>query len=176
MATTTESTGRAPAKYYAGIGARSTPDSIQTLMRRLAMRLGREGWTLRSGGAEGADTAFELGASSVHAPVDIYRPSPTIPAWAYQTVDRYHPRPDRLSNYVRRLHARNAMILEGFSRQNLVRFILCWTPGAKITGGTGQALRIALDYGIPVRNLANPRIHASALAWLDTEITHEHED
>ena len=32
---------------------------------------------------------------------------------------------------------------------------MCWTPNAAISGGTGQALRIARAHSIPVYNLAN---------------------
>ncbi len=49
---------------YAGIGSRDTPASILDLMTRIARRLSaREPWgyTLLSGGAAGADSAFERG-------------------------------------------------------------------------------------------------------------------
>jgi len=36
--------------------------------------------------------------------------------------------------------------------------ILCWTKGGQIVGGTGQALRIAQDKGIPVINLGDPKL------------------
>jgi predicted Rossmann fold nucleotide-binding protein DprA/Smf involved in DNA uptake len=49
--------------YYAGIGARSTPPQILSVMTRLASKLEGMGYTLRSGGAAGADTAFERGVS-----------------------------------------------------------------------------------------------------------------
>jgi hypothetical protein len=35
-------------KPYAGIGSRSTPNDILELMKEIAFRLAREGWTLRS--------------------------------------------------------------------------------------------------------------------------------
>ena len=35
-----------------------------------------------------------------------------------------------------------------------VNAIVCWTKDAKTVGGTGQALRIAEDYGLPVINMA----------------------
>ncbi len=54
---------RAPDGYaaYAGIGSRETPENIQDLMTAAAKRLEARGFTLRSGFAGGADTAFELG-------------------------------------------------------------------------------------------------------------------
>lgn len=48
-------------KYYTGVGSRETPNNIILLMQALAYRLSSDGWTLRSGAATGADSAFELG-------------------------------------------------------------------------------------------------------------------
>ncbi len=48
--------------HYTGIGSRSTPEAIQKIMTELAYELGKSGWTLRSGCAPGADSAFEFGA------------------------------------------------------------------------------------------------------------------
>lgn len=48
-------------KWYTGVGSRETPQDIQDLMARLAYKLASEGYGLRSGGAEGADQAFERG-------------------------------------------------------------------------------------------------------------------
>jgi cell division GTPase FtsZ len=56
---------------------------------------------------------------------------------------------------VRKLHARNAMIVLGKNLDDPVDFIICWTPGGTGSGGTGQALRIARAYGIPVYDLGD---------------------
>ena len=45
-------------KPYTGIGSRETPNDILTLMSKLATTLERQGYVLRSGGADGADKAF----------------------------------------------------------------------------------------------------------------------
>ena len=140
-------------KLYAGIGSRETPEPILALMQRCAKALSAEGYTLRSGGAKGADLAFSSGANPRMR--IIYTPKDSIPSWAFVTVDKFHPASDRLSYYARRLHARNAMILLGADGRTPVQFILCWTPQARVTGGTGQALRIAQVHGIPVFNFAN---------------------
>lgn len=47
--------------YYTGVGSRETPPEIMDLMRAVAKKFASRGWVLRSGGAEGADTAFENG-------------------------------------------------------------------------------------------------------------------
>jgi len=48
-------------KYYTGVGSRETPQHILDLMKKTGRALASQGWTLRSGGAKGADNAFELG-------------------------------------------------------------------------------------------------------------------
>lgn len=48
-------------KTYTGVGSRETPEEIMQLMERIAYKLAKDGYTLRSGGAEGADTAFYQG-------------------------------------------------------------------------------------------------------------------
>lgn len=49
-------------KYYTGIGSRSTPGLVLAIMSDIARYLGEQGYVLRSGAADGADTAFENGA------------------------------------------------------------------------------------------------------------------
>lgn len=141
-------TGR---RYFAGIGSRETPSDVLERMIRLGYQLTKVGFTLRSGGASGADTAFATDAISS----EIFTKDSDIPQWAFDTVDKYHPAPEKLSYTTRRLHARNAMILLGDDGRTPVEFIVCWTPGGLIKGGTGQALRIAKDLGIKVYNLYN---------------------
>jgi hypothetical protein len=42
--------------------------------------------------------------------------------------------------------------------------VVCWTVDGKASGGTGQAMRIAKDYAIPIVNL----YHQNQLdEWLD---------
>jgi len=60
--------------YYAGIGARATPPGMLDLMSRIANKLEGMGYILRSGGAAGADTAFERGVINA-ANRQIYLPS-----------------------------------------------------------------------------------------------------
>lgn len=48
-------------KYYTGVGSRETPAEIIKLMESVGYALASQGWTLRSGGAVGADQAFERG-------------------------------------------------------------------------------------------------------------------
>lgn len=142
-------------KLYAGIGSRFTPANILQDMTTIAVLMAREGWTLRSGAAIGADTAFERGAG----PKEIFTAQTDIPEWAFEQAERFHPAWHRCSDYAKRLHARNSLILSGLDGTHVVDRIICWTAGGAITGGTGQALRIAKHLRIPVLNLATRHFH-----------------
>ena len=60
-------------KYYAGIGSRETPKEICNKMTEIASLLENQDFVLRSGGAQGADHAFEIGISD-QLMMDIYLP------------------------------------------------------------------------------------------------------
>lgn len=142
---------------YAGIGSRKTPQNILFQMTEVAEQLERCGWTLRSGGAKGADTAFEEGSNKK----EIFLATDEIPDLAFEIAAIYHPTWGGLKPYVKKLHARNAQQILGKNLDCEVKFVVCWTPdGAekqttKDTGGTGQAIRVANAHNIPVFNLAN---------------------
>lgn len=63
-------------KFWTGVGSRETPRDILDLMEDIAFKLSQDKWILRSGGAEGADTAFEIGALNSFTEVvpEIYIP------------------------------------------------------------------------------------------------------
>lgn len=134
--------------FYSGIGSRETPAEVLEQMTAFAQLLDRNGYILRSGGAEGADTAFAAGTERKH----IYRPQHASEK-ALQIAEQYHPNWKACNAYARRLHARNVLIVLGPTFEVPSKFIICWTRNGKAVGGTGQALRIAEAYGIPVINL-----------------------
>lgn len=136
-------------RLYAGIGSRQTPPDICAHMTTFAARLAAAGYALRSGGARGADQAFEAGAGGAK---EIYRPADATEA-AVALAARYHPAWDRCDMPARRLHARNGMIILGADLASPVSVVLCWTADGQASGGTGQGLRIAADHGIPIFNL-----------------------
>jgi len=136
-------------KYYAGIGSRQTPDNILSDMKSIATDLDGIGYTLRSGGAKGADSAFEEGATDP----DIFKVYDCTGEALDMAAD-YHPAWERCNSFVRKLHGRNCMIILGENLDDPVEFIVCWTVDGQITGGTGQALRMAQKLGIKVHNLA----------------------
>jgi hypothetical protein len=146
-------------KTYAGIGSRATPPDVCHAFVFAASNLAKQGWTLRTGGAEGADTAFLEGAWAAGSRPELYLPWTGFnghehglypPAEAFTEAAKYHPVWDDLSLPARRLHARNVCIVLGPDLSSPVSFVVCWTPGGRGGGGTGQALRVAKAHSIPV--------------------------
>lgn len=141
-------------KYYAGIGSRETPFKCCEKMSEIATYLEKRGWILRSGGAQGADQAFESGLVS-GSNGEIFYPNDPTPMWTDVFTDHFHPAPDRLKEFPRKLMNRNAMQILGVDGNTPVKMVICWTKDGKASGGTGQAIRIAEYFGIPVFNLKN---------------------
>ena len=152
-------------KIYAGIGSRKTPGNILEAMTDIASRLERAGWILRSGGADGADLAFEAGVSD---PMDkeVYLPWRGFNkrqdwescTWNYteeheRIAAEHHPKWMFLRHGVRRLHTRNVAQVLGADCGTPADAVVCWTSDGEDSGGTGQAIRIARAHGIPVFNL-----------------------
>ena len=61
-------------RIYTGVGSRETPVPILTVITTLAKVLAQRGWVLRSGGAHGADSAFETGCDQAGGRKEIYLP------------------------------------------------------------------------------------------------------
>lgn len=59
---------------YAGIGSRKTPKEILGLFDYLGRYFAKRRFLLRSGAADGADTAFEDGCDIYSGPKEIYLP------------------------------------------------------------------------------------------------------
>jgi hypothetical protein len=163
---------------YAGIGSRSTPTHIQSIMRHIGSHLASQGWTLRSGGANGADTAFEVGADDqstvmgILPRTEIYlpwagfnnNPSPLYPRNIPFSDEEiaismgHHPAWDKCSPSARIMHQRNLRQMIGHQSVcgdtvQVSKFVVCWTEGGKMIGGTSQALRLAKALQVPVINL-----------------------
>lgn len=159
---------------YAGIGSRETPIAIAQQMGNFAVTLALKGWTLRSGGGkrpakasddtDSADLAFERGCDIVKGRKVIR--TTTHGEAALEHASRYHPNWQACDEYAQGLHARNSLVMCGDLLDDPVRFVVCYTEGGKVKGGTGQALRIAQVLSIPVYNLAFAE-HIEALReWL----------
>lgn len=152
-------------KRYAGIGARVTPDYILHNMQMIAQCLAARGWTLSSGGARGADRAFEAGAKAK----EIYHKSDaeTRLDWQHH-ASRYHPKWSKITPDAKLLHARNSAIVLGPNLNDPVQFVVCWTEDGEASGGTGQALRIAADskWNIPIFNLRHDASGSELWQWV----------
>jgi hypothetical protein len=155
-------------KYYAGIGSRETPRDVCMYMTAIAKQLAKLGYICNSGGADGADSAFERGAvinRQIFLPWDGFNGkyssqlnklhgagSYVVPPFNEELVRKYHPKPSALSEFGWKFMSRNSYQVLGSDLKTPVEFVLCWTKDGKASGGTGQALRIAKDYKIPVFN------------------------
>lgn len=160
-----------PSLHYAGIGSRETPDEVQRLMVSVARRLAARGFTLRSGAAKGADSAFEAGAGGkahIFLPWPGFNDSPSEfeqPTELAATIASIvHPRWEQLDEKAKALQARNTHQILGADCRSPVDFVVTWTKDGcqtearrtRDTGGTGQAIALADRWGIPVFNLARP--------------------
>lgn len=140
---------------YAGIGSRRTPHDIQTVMTDAASYLSRLDYVLRSGGAAGADTAFEKGSANSQ----IFTAADATPK-AILCASYHHPAWDMCDNYARKLHGRNSMIILGQNLDEPCKFVMCWcvedSNGPR--GGTGMGIRIARANNIKVLNMYYPEV------------------
>jgi len=147
-------------KIYTGIGSRETPDDILFEMSRIAKFYG---YKLRSGGASGADIAFERGCDEFHGEKEIYIPwckfngssskMFSITLKALEMAEKFHPNWAALSQPAKLIMARNCYQVLGQDLETPTELVICWTKDGKASGGTGQAIRIANHYEIPVLNL-----------------------
>src|SRR5688500_3777488 len=96
---------------YAGIGSRTAPEPVLSIIERIGERMGINGWILRSGGADGCDTAFYNG-HRVFGKCEIFKAKDATPE-AIELASKFHPAWHNCTDYVRRLHGRNAMIILG---------------------------------------------------------------
>jgi hypothetical protein len=154
---------------YTGVGARETPPEYLHVMRELARWLRSSGWTLRSGHARGADQAFESGANGK---AEVYLPwsgfesvapimgEPIFPpsVRALDIAEELHPAWHHLSYGGKLLQARNTHEVLGryCQPEDASSFLVCWTRDGKGHGGTGQAIRVARKYRVPVFDLGIP--------------------
>lgn len=168
-------------KFYAGIGSRQTPAHILPVMEAMGRVWGSAGWTLRSGGAAGADSAFEAGARAVGGTIESWNPRLdriVEHPWAVRaaaSVTTEFPLA-AMKPFVRNLIVRSMYQVLGEDGQSPVSFVMCWTPTADPcdpkAGGTRYACRLARAHGIPVHNLANPAVLAKVQARIEAELAH----
>jgi len=163
---------------YTGVGSREAPPEALSRVARLASALSAAGWILRTGGADGCDAAFlewsrEAGLFlpwpyfNRHKARQGVRVLEKPTREAYEIAAKHHPGWARLERNAQPFHARNVHQVLGADCKTPSAMVVCWTkdgadgttiPTGQETGGTGQAIRIAVAHGVPVFNLARRRV------------------
>lgn len=179
-------------KYWTGVGSRSTPEHILKIMRAVAHKLAVKGYTLRSGGADGADIAFEYGSDDVNGSKEIYiswdNPKSTHGRIYYHNnrdvfkldlspkkedamilASEIHPAWDRCSQAAQKLHARNMFQVLGYRLDKPSSFLICYAipQGDSVKGGTRTAFECARRHGIPVFNMYEKDVQERFIKYLD---------
>ncbi|MDE0456104.1 MAG: hypothetical protein OXI15_02315 [Chromatiales bacterium] len=161
-------------RRYAGIGSRQTPAEVLDRMRSIGAAMAEAGWLLRSGAAQGADSAFEAGAANAGGDREIWIPwnryngrTPDDPAVRIARNNdanraiaaKRHPIWHDLGQGAQKLMVRNVHQILGEDPDvpAAVDIVLCWTEGGRGSGGTGMALRLAADHRIPIVDLGADR-------------------
>lgn len=144
-------------KAYTGVGSRECPSDILKLMESVGFALASAGWTLRSGGAVGADQAFERGMLRY---VDSVETASWTPAEIYLPWDGYedhtkkshrglnilpnmihfdtesiaegmamavHPAWDACKQGARKMHTRNVFQVLGRTLDAPSKMLIAWT-------------------------------------------------
>ena len=148
--------------HYTGIGSRETPPDMIALIKKIAAYLRSRGYVLRSGGAPGADSAFESeagDAKQIFIPWGRFNGSKSYlyppDEKAFEIAAGIHPAWDRCSDAAKKLHARNVHQILGANLNDPSEFVVCWTENGECKGGTATAMRLAVKCGIPVYNLGS---------------------
>lgn len=158
--------------YYVGIGVRSTPADIQSLMTQMAQALSGAGVILRSGHTPGAMQAFEAGAGDqkeIFVPYTDFANSagyqdendivPLTHAehWdeAVRIATKYHSRWDSYTELQQRFLIRNVFIVLGADLRTPAEFMICYSHDVALGDETSHAIKIATKVAnMPIFNLA----------------------
>lgn len=148
--------------YYAGIGSREISEQVQLFFLGLGKFYAKQGFILRSGGADGSDLCFEHGSDMAKGQKEIFIPWKdfnnsqselyNIPDKAFDIAARIHPNWANLKDSVKRLHARNVMQILGEDLKTPVKFVACYTKNGEEKGGTRTAIVLAKQHNIPIFN------------------------
>lgn len=175
-------------KAYAGTGNRETPPDVLTRMKSLAKLLDQFGYTLRVGGMDGPEEAFEAGVekAELHLP---WRDFNNRQSKSYFNSDEiktiakmFHPTFDGLKPAIQAFLCKNVRMVLGKDLKSPARFIVCWSEdGAETssertnkTGSIGHVISLAAAMKIPVFNLGKPDAESRLKAFLEIE-TNERE-
>lgn len=165
--------------FYTGVGSRDISEEEWALMVGIGKWLSNLGFKLRSGKAEGSDSAFETGVQESENPTnkEIYVPwenfkGNQIPgdvivlakpdtmnyAISVQWIKDVHPAYEKLKQGARKLHQRNVHQVLGRDLENPAPscFLLACANTDKhgdAKGGTATAWKIAKANNVPCLNI-----------------------
>ena len=161
--------------FFTGIGSRRTPEGLLSFAEKLSERLCRLGWGLRSGKANGADSAFQRGLERVpeeRQRGEIFLPwvgfnseSGLAETWdklmdeptAERLASRIHPAWEKCQPRVRQLHTRNVYQVLGEDLATPSKFVLYCAEerDGVVLGGTATAVHLARAFAIPTINIGH---------------------
>lgn len=160
---------------YAGVGSRACNATELGLIQKISQHVANRNWLLRSGGAKGADSAFEWGCQQALGHKEIFIPcSPfngrqsgdmdvfNIPfdMDVFETyVSKIHPNPQALlqpkNRFALLAHTRNVYQILGPNVDDPVDLVIyCANEhNGVVAGGTATAVHLARSLEIPTYNL-----------------------
>lgn len=161
------------------VGSRDLPIGMKSKIKAIAKYWASEGYQVRTGNATGADAAAREGAKEGGKEAFVYGPKDVDlntdhGKFTMQVMEETHPNPEALrikGPGVQKIQARNTYQVFGFDLNKPSDLVIVYTKDGATTaeqtkvvdpktrrstsGGTGQAIRLASNKGIPVVNLAN---------------------
>ena len=166
--------------YYTGIGSRSLDPALQETIEKISLFLYKKGFILRSGGADGSDTAFEkplVPFMKEKQVAEIILPwnnfsgrwhdcknyftfgnfDKKLQIKATKIAETIHPAWSMCSDGAKTLHSRNIFQLMGLDLKTPSKFVVAWTEGAEEKGGTRTCLVLAKQKKIPIYNIADSK-------------------
>lgn len=189
---------------WTGIGSRECQTKEnEAWMAKFATLMSQKHCKMRSGGAPGPDTYFENGTPNENK--EIYLPNETfgkrdlryailpkkdLMTWlkAGTIAEKHHKAGKGMPQNVRELMTRNVYQVLGPKLKTPAKFVICdaprWTLDEQgfvenVSGGTGQAIRIAYENKIPsfVWSIPEHRKQIEeAMVWLEQKLNPIHEE
>lgn len=158
-------------KYITGVGSRNTPQWALDEITSISKALRSDNYVVRSGGAKGADRAFQ---DAFGDNTEIYLPWDNFNG--LNSYDGTHINASKLDNFEKAkyiasmhckhwdrlkdshkvLHGRNAYQVLGFNLDSPSMVLICYAETVSVShvkGGTNTAVQIALSHNVPVFNI-----------------------
>ncbi len=174
-------------EYFSGIGSRKTPPEICKILSKIGKKLQNvknpKSLILRSGGADGADKAFEKFVQSqnkiIYTPQNFNKKSENLDICISELESILDPN-IKLKNirpFVKLLLLRdiNQVLGDPINGWQKSKFLICWTPtenyASREAGGSRYAIRCALKHNIKVYNLINNQTMKMVLDWITPTTT-----